>query len=226
VGKLLTRQSSGIEVAIGPRSSVVRPKKAEVAFATLTSELATCAAASGFLVAESNTLLTRLAPEAEDVIWGNIYISRWSRNIRASVAYCCYLVLGLFWGALVSLFSTAAVASGDFLLKAGVKPSSLFFAVVTRYLPVTLQLGVLALLPVCVQFTGSNWEGIISNSELQGVVFSRYFLFQLVNIIVTIGSISAFVFWREYGLNDVPTLIVNTFPRVGAYFVEQVGNTS
>lgn len=42
----------------------------------------------------------------------------------------------------------------------------------------------------------------------------------MMNILVTVGSVSYFTFLDQYSLSDVPTLLVNTFPRTGAYFIE------
>jgi len=196
------------------------PHNADTAFATMTSEFSASVAAAGFLVSKSNTLITKLAPEATDMIWKNVVITSRSRHLRSWLAGGFFILIGIFWSALISLLSTFAIASGELLVNAGINRTGLFFNALMKYIPVTLQLGVLCLIPILVQFTGSFWEGIQSNTELQGVVYSRYFLFQLVNILVTIGSVSFFVFFQDYGLSDVPSLLVDTFPRLGGYFIE------
>lgn len=143
-----------------------------------------------------------------------------SRRLRNAVAVFCYLIIGIFWSAIVSLISTIGVASGEQLKEWGVDPNTEAYTLFVRLLPITLQLGLLALIPVVVQLTGEHLEGIQTQTALQEVIFSRYFLFQLVNILVTLGSISYFTFLDEYTLADIPTLLVDTFPRTGAYFIE------
>jgi hypothetical protein len=143
-----------------------------------------------------------------------------SRRIRKWIAVFCYVIIGIFWSALVSLLSTFGVVSGEQLKEWGVDPSTEAYTLFVRLIPITLQLGLLALVPVLVQFTGEHLEGIQTNTALQDVTFSRYFLFQMVNILVTVGSVSYFTFLDEYSLSDVPTLLVDTFPRTGAYFIE------
>ena len=52
----------------------------------------------------------------------------------------------------------------------------------------------------------------------------RYFFFQVMNIFVTIGTVSIFTFisdeFEHYSASDVPNLLSQSFPRVGGYFVE------
>jgi hypothetical protein len=121
---------------------------------------------------------------------------------------------------LVSFLATIGAASGQVLVQWGVDKQGWLYILVMQYLPVTLQLGLLALIPVIIQFTGTQFEGLQSNSELQKIIFSRYFLFQIVNIFVTIGAVSFFSFYAQYQFSDIPDLLVDTFPQVGAYFIE------
>jgi len=194
--------------------------RTDMAFVTLTSELAVTAICSGFLSAEAGTLIASLAPSSEDIIWKNVTISHDSRYLRSWFWGLVYLVVGLCWGVLLSFLSTVGAASGEVLVKWGVDPHGFLFLLIMRYLPVTLQLGILALVPILIQFTGTQFEGLQSNSALQSVIFSRYFLFQLMNIFVTIGSVSVFTFFNQYSASDIPSLLVETFPQVGAYFIE------
>ena len=149
-----------------------------MAYVTTTSELATTALCSSFLTHEAGMLSASLAAEPHDLIWKNVTVSKKTRRLRSWIAGFCYLIIGLLWSAIVAFLATVAKASGELLVKWGMDPSSFLFTLIMRYLPITLQLGLLALIPIICQFTAANLEGLQSNHVVQGVIFGRYFLFQ------------------------------------------------
>jgi len=105
------------------------------------------------------------------------------------------------------------------LAAGGFDSHSAAFDLVVDYLPLTLQLGLLALVPVIVQFTATFLEGSKSLVEVQKIIYQRYFFFQMVNVFVTIGTVSIFTFISDYSAADIPSLLVDSFPRIGGYFI-------
>ena len=157
---------------------------------------------------------------------------------------------GACWSAVVWFCSSLGQSAEAVLVAAGdIDPKSGMFSIMVDYLPITLQLGLLALIPVIVQFTSTHLEGSKSMVEVQRVIYqryelralpfkpmralfcmhlstfmnsTRYFYFQMMNIFVTIGTVSIFTFIADYSASDIPSLLVNSFPRVGGYFVGEL----
>ena len=97
--------------------------------------------------------------------------------------------------------------------------SSLYVSV-QAWLPQTLLLGVLSLLPKLLNALSIGWEGTKMKSRVQEKTFARYFNFQLSNIYITVilGSILEDL----KGMIDHPQQIMETFaasiPKVAVYF--------
>ena len=103
-----------------------------------------------------------------------------------------------------------------------VDTSTRFYTYCVDYLPSMLQLGLLALIPVIVQASAIHVEGYQSMTEVQEVVTSRYFYFQIANIFVSIGAGSFSTYFTQiiYNPSDIPVYLAEAFPLVAAYFIE------
>ena len=77
----------------------------------------------------------------------------------------------------------------------------------TSYLPSMLQLGLLMLIPVIVQFVSTNLEGCVSGTEVQSAILSRYFMFQMANVSNTTKERNAY-----QRSNPITVTVVLSFP--------------
>jgi hypothetical protein len=196
-------------------------KKTETAFVTFTTLSAVKQSCSCYLTDKPHILNASLAPDADEILWENISMPRSVRRTHQFVAGFGWLCVGICWSGVVSLCSSLGTSADDVLSSLSiVNTASPLFSVVVDYGPITFQLGLLALIPVMVQWSGTYYEGLRSRQEVQNLIMSRYFAFQVINIFVTIGTVSLLTFISDYDASDIPSLLVNTFPQTGGYFIE------
>lgn len=75
--------AGGLEaVTLGKQADTL--DKADLAFATMTSEMAVSAMSSGFLTHRPNLLIAAVAPDPGDILWQNITVTRCDRMSRGS----------------------------------------------------------------------------------------------------------------------------------------------
>jgi hypothetical protein len=124
------------------------------------------------------------APEPRDVLWDNIYVSKGAMRTRSYLGEALVLLLIAFYVvpvALVSLLvSESALVSSSARLAQLDQASAFFSSAIAMVQPlciVTIQ----QLLPALFIQIGRA-EGLVSFSEVQMRAFSRYFLFQVVNV--------------------------------------------
>lgn len=197
-------------------------EKVDTAFATFTSEFAVAAVCTGYLTHKPYQLRAKLSPSPDDIIWTNITSSRSARFLRQWVAGLGFIVLACLWSVVVSFLASFAVDTEEWFERAGIDEESYTYVLIYEYLPITLQLGLLQLVPLLVQFSSTYYEGAQSFMDVQWIIFTRYFYYQVVNIFVTIGAGSLLVYLKEayYHPSDIPALLVEYFPKVGSYFIE------
>jgi len=114
------------------------------------------------------------APNPHDIIWNNVAIPRSQIKMRNFITNISLIVGSVFWSSLVSSIDTFASLinlphSQQNLLAAG------------------FMLGLLMVLPVIFDFISRYYEGIKLESEIQDILFQRYFFFQIMNVYVTVG---------------------------------------
>jgi len=124
------------------------------------------------------------APEPRDILWNNIYVSKGARRTRTYLGEILVLLIITFYivpVALVSLLvSESALISSSPRLAQLDQASAFFSASISLVQPLCI-VGLQQLLPPLFILIGEA-EGITSFSEVQMRAFSRYFLFQVVNV--------------------------------------------
>lgn len=163
------------------------------------------------------------APEPRDILWENIYYSKGARRTRSFIAeFFCLLLISLYIipVALVSmLVSESALISISPRLNQLDKASSIFSAAIATVQPICL-VGLQQLLPPLF-IRVSRLEGIIAFSNAQMKAFSRYFMWQTLNIFL-VTSIAGSVFDTLALILDSPEtgfeLLGNSLPRMSSFF--------
>ncbi|KAL7550547.1 hypothetical protein ACHAWF_013767 [Thalassiosira exigua] len=167
------------------------------------------------------------APEPRDILWENVYFSKGARRTRTYIAeFFCLFIIAFYIVpvALVSLLvSEGALVSMSPRLNQLDKASSFFSAAIATVQPMCL-VGLQQLLPPLF-IRVSRSEGIIAFSEAQMKSFSRYFMWQILNVFL-VTSIAGSVFDTLALIIDTPEsafeMLGNSLPRMSSFFVSFV----
>ena len=164
------------------------------------------------------------APEPRDILWENVYPTKGAQRTRSFFAFIlCTLIITLYVipVTLISmLVSESALVSGSPRLNQLDKASPFFSAAIASVQPLCI-VGLQQLLPPLFMFVGRA-EGLLSFSEVQMGAFSRYFLFQVVNVFL-VTSIAGTIF-------DTTALVIanpeyaferlgNMLPQLSSFFI-------
>lgn len=233
VGMEATRNISAIPInhlAKGLRSLDQRARgkarKSSNAFVTMTTIRATTALCRTPLSHRPFTLIADPAPDSRDLLWQNLGVSRTSRQNRQILGSLAFIVFSLFWTPFVASI-TVLGTGGSYLYQAlNIDPDTTLYDFCTSYLPSAIQLSLLALIPVVVEYSASSFEKCRSGNEVQETVLSRYFVFQIANILITV-SVGSFGEWFqevvwEGDASGLAKLLVARIPLVGSYFIELI----
>ena len=155
-----------------------------VTFLDLTT--VTCAASTP-LTTKPHILDVSVAPEPRDILWKNAHVSAKTRGRREQIVNF-FLFLGMFFWvfplAAIQAFAKAEVIA----MIPGMEWISTFdggsiSALINGYLPVVALLCLILILPVIFEFVATNYERRKTRSDVQKSMLSRYFYYQLANIV-------------------------------------------
>ncbi|KAJ1677660.1 phosphate metabolism protein 7, partial [Spiromyces aspiralis] len=162
----------------------------------------------------------------EDIIWANLDIWSWSRNLRFCVSLGITLVLSISWmsmtmtvTSLVSLDSISKVLGGStgdefkhqklVSLVQGVLPS-LLTSLLMKVLPEILR----ALL---------KFEGRVLQSDIELSLMRRYYYFLIINIFFSAVISSSFLdFIKQWDGNAWKRLLSTLIPSAYVYFITYI----
>ena len=164
------------------------------------------------------------APEPRDIIWENIHFSKGATRARSILGEFFVILIIVFYTVpviLVSLLvSESALISSSERLKQLDKASALFSSAIAMVQPlciVTLQ----QLLPPLFMLI-SQFEGVVAFSEVQMLTFSRYFLFQVLNVFL-VTTIAGSIFDTVASVVEHPEtafeMLGNSLPRMSSFFI-------
>jgi len=124
------------------------------------------------------------APEPRDILWENVYVSKGAKRTRGLIGDIVVITLIAFYVvpvALVSLLVSESALVSSSPRVAQLAQASAFFATAIGMVQPLCLVGIQQLLPpLFIQI--SKAEGILSFSEVQMKAFSRYFMFQVLNV--------------------------------------------
>ena len=219
----LTEQQYRQNGSIEDHSNEVTDK----AFVVMRTYTASTIAIQSMHSSKPGSMKVSTAPEPRDILWENIYLSKGARRTRAFLAeFLCLLIIAFYAVpvALVSLLvSESALISISPRLNQLDKASAIFSAAIATVQPMFL-VGIQMLLPpLFIRISQS--EGILSFSEAQMKAFSRYFMFQVVNIFL-VTSIAGSIFDTLAIILETPEtafeMLGDSLPRMSSFFVSFV----
>jgi len=164
------------------------------------------------------------APEPRDILWDNIRHSKGTRRLRSFLGEIFVFLIIVFYTVpviLISLLvSESALISHSERLKQLDKASALFSSAIAMVQPmciVTLQ----QLLPTVFVII-SQFEGVVAFSDAQMSAFSRYFMFQVVNVFL-VTTIAGSIFDTVASVVEHPErafeMLGNSLPRMSSFFI-------
>ena len=167
------------------------------------------------------------APEPRDILWDNMYLSKGAKRTRSYIAELIVLLLIAFYivpVALVSLLvSESALISSSPRLAQLDQASALFSSIIALVQPMCI-VGLQQLLPPIFIAIGKA-EGYVSFSEVQLHAFSRYFLFQVINVFL-VTAIAGSIFDTLAVIVENPEtafeMLGNALPRMSSFFITLV----
>ena len=167
------------------------------------------------------------APEPRDILWENVYLSKGAKRTRSYIGdIIVHLIIAFYIVpvALVSLLvSESALISSSPRLAQLDQASALFSSIIALVQPMCV-VGLQQLLPPIFILIGKA-EGHVSFSEVQLHAFSRYFLFQVVNVFL-VTAIAGSIFDTIAVIIENPEtafeMLGNALPRMSSFFITLV----
>ena len=169
----------------------------------------------------------RTAPEPRDVLWPNIYVSKGAKRTRSYIGDTISILLISFYVVPVALISllvskTALISISPRL--AQLDDASAFFSTALALVqPICLIVIQQLLPPLFMQIAKA--EGLVSFSEVQMRSFSRYFMFQVLNVFL-VTAIAGSIFDTLSIIIENPEaafeMLGNSLPRMSSFFISLV----
>ena len=168
-------------------------------------------------------LVATPAPEPRDVIWRNIGLDAKTRATRGAIADCAVVLLLVFYVVPVTLvamaFSEAALRERYSWINALAQSSFVADSMMKTIQPMAL-VGIMLLLPP--MFLGLGvWQGCHSWTENTLMQLSRYYSFQIINVLLVTTISGSLINCIEEILEDPSStfsLLGGSLPRVCAFF--------
>ena len=222
----IVERASLLEGASGPprrEMPTKAPKLFELGFVTFNAFTGAAVATQVFHAATPGGMVASMAPETRDVFWKNVGMSSKQRTTRRVVADCFVVLLLVFYiipVTLISLvFSEQALKAHWPALKDLASDSLVMDACIKMVQPMALIALMLLLPPM---FLGLGfWEGTLSWSENTLNQLSRYYSFQITNVLLVTTIAGSLVKCMEKILDNPKatlTLLGESLPQVCAFF--------
>ena len=165
------------------------------------------------------------APDPRDIIWKNIampYAAK--KNKEETLGYGA--VLGALFGWLPLITWCQLLGNLD-RYKLGRWANSEWANTVQSQLPAIIQVIVVGLLPMVLEYLAINFEQRKTHSDVQKATLSRHFYYQMVNVLATIGLSSLFSNWERlqqvvYEPECLLVILGTSVPRVAGYFMQMI----
>ncbi|KAG7963347.1 hypothetical protein I3843_09G114200 [Carya illinoinensis] len=208
----------------------LREKQQAAALVFFTSRVAAASAAQSLHSQIVNDWTVVDAPEPRQIIWANLPIKFFQRQVRQYVVYAIVALTILFSMIPIGLISAFTTLSQLKKLVPFVKPVVNIEAIKTvleAYLPQIALIVFLALLPKLLLFL-SKAEGILSLSHAVRASSGKYFYFTVLNVFigVTVGG-TLFDTFKDIQKdpNSIVTLLATSLPGSATFFLTFVALT-
>mmetsp|Transcript_10948 Transcript_10948/g.21664 ORF Transcript_10948/g.21664 Transcript_10948/m.21664 type:complete len:1041 (-) Transcript_10948:21-3143(-) len=217
-----------------PRSAAAREtlekhtnEVCDKAFIVMRTFTASTIAIQSMHSSKPGAMQVQTAPEPRDILWENIYVSKGAKRTRRYLADIFVHMLIFFYVvpvALVSMvLSEQALVSFSPRLRQLDQASAFFASSIAMVQPLSLVAIQQILPPLFIQVFKA--EGILSFSEVQMKVFSRYFLFQVINVFL-VTAIAGSIFDTMAVIISRPELALEylggSLPKMASFFITYV----
>ena len=164
------------------------------------------------------------APEPRDILWNNIYVSKGALRTRSILGELVVLLIITFYVipiALISLLvSESALVSSSPRLAQLDQATALFASVIAMVQPLCI-VALQQCLPPLFMAIG-RMEGLVAFSDVQMRAFSRYFLFQVLNVFL-VTTVAGSIFDTVAIIVETPEaafeMLGNSLPRMSSFFI-------
>lgn len=164
------------------------------------------------------------APEPRDILWENVYVSKGAMRTRSILGEFLVILIIVFYVVpviLVSfLVSESALVSSSARLAQLDKASALFSSAIAMVQPLCVVALQQMLPPLFMSI--SKLEGLVAFSDVQMRAFSRYFLFQVLNVFL-VTTIAGSIFDTIATIVEHPEsafeMLGNSLPRMSSFFI-------
>ncbi|XP_050233811.1 CSC1-like protein ERD4 [Mercurialis annua] len=202
----------------------LREKQQPSALVFFTNRVTAASAAQSLHAQMVDTWTVIDAPEARQVVWSNLKIMFFQRQIRQYVVYFIVALTILFYMIPIGLISALTTLSNLKKVVPFLKPlvdMPVLKTVLEAYLPQLALIVFLALLPKLLKFF-SKMEGIPSESHLVRATSGKYFYFTIFNVFLGVtlgGTLFDSLKTIEDDPNSTVPMLANSLPGSATFFL-------
>ncbi len=165
------------------------------------------------------------APDSEDIIWANLKIEYWSHLLRSLLVNVFMFFLVFFWAIPVAFLSSITTLENvtDKLpfLEPFLDLNSTLKGFIQGFLPSVVLLIFMAILVPVIRFT-TRLQGFNTTSQVENIVFFRYWMFKLFNVLL-VFTVAGVIFTIIEQVLDHPadllTLLGTSLPKQATFFI-------
>lgn len=167
------------------------------------------------------------APEPRQLIWSNLSLNFYEREVRKYVVYLIVALTVLFYMVPIGIISAFTTLKSLMKLLPFIKPVVKIVAIRTileAYLPQIALIVFLAMLPKLLMFL-SKAEGIPSESHVVRATSGKYFYFIVLNVFIGVtlgGTLFATLKDVENNPNGIVKLLAQSLPNNATFFLTYV----
>lgn len=205
----------------------VREKQQSAAFVFFTNRVTAASAAQSLHARVIDKWTVIESPESRDILWSNLNIKYFERQVRENVIVFIVALTILFFMVPIGIISAFTTLKNLMKYLPFVKPVVKIGPIRTAleaYLPQIALIVFLALLPKFLLFL-SKAEGIPSESHAVRAASGKYFYFTVLNVFigVTLGSTLFETFKQiEQDPNSIVDLLASSLPKNATFFLSYV----
>ena len=197
------------------------------AFVEMKTFTASTVAIQSMHSSKPGAMAVKTAPEPRDILWHNVYVSKGAKKTRGYIGEAFVILLISFYAvpvALISLLtSESALISISPRLAQLDQASAFFSSAIAMVQPICLVIIQQLLPPLFMAI--SKAEGYLAFSEAQMKAFSRYFMFQVLNVFL-VTAIAGSIFDTIAIIVENPEsafeMLGNSLPRMSSFFITLV----
>ncbi|KAJ1914351.1 phosphate metabolism protein 7 [Tieghemiomyces parasiticus] len=163
----------------------------------------------------------------DDVVWSNLSMNPYMRQVRSLISVAITIVLVLFWAVPVSLVtsisSLSTLASIDAFKGLNDLPP-VVFGVIQGILPALAVAILMMILPMVLRLL-SRFEGTVLKSDVELSLVHRYFFFLVVNVFLVstlAGGITSAIGAILDNPQQIAYILAQELPKVNVFFLSYI----